>query len=76
VDKQKARLQRLKEERDNRKVEEALQELRQVTEGGGNVMPAVIKAVKVYATIGEISKVWKSIFGPHAPIGASGAITI
>jgi methylmalonyl-CoA mutase N-terminal domain/subunit len=67
VEKQRAKLQKLKEERDDREVEKALEELRQVTESGENVMPAVMKALKVYTTIGEISKVWKSIFGPIVP---------
>ncbi|VUT23987.1 MAG: methylmalonyl-CoA mutase [Candidatus Methanolliviera sp. GoM_asphalt] len=69
VEKQRAKLQKLKEERDDREVEKALEELRQVTESGENVMPAVMKALKVYTTIGEISKVWKSIFGPIVPSG-------
>jgi methylmalonyl-CoA mutase N-terminal domain/subunit len=61
-ERQKAKLERLRRERDNRKVEEALEELREVTERKENVMPAVMKAVKAYATQGEISNVWSRVF--------------
>jgi methylmalonyl-CoA mutase N-terminal domain/subunit len=69
VEKQRVKLQKLRQERDNRQVEEALEELRKVTESGENVMPAVMKALKAYATTGEISKVWKSIFGSYTLSG-------
>lgn len=59
---QKAKLGKLKQERDNQRVKECLEHLRQVTERGENVMPAVMEAVKAYATLGEICDVWRNIY--------------
>ena len=44
----------LKQTRDNGRVREALQQLYQRTKRGENLIPPMIEAVKVYATIGEI----------------------
>jgi methylmalonyl-CoA mutase N-terminal domain/subunit len=63
--KQIARLKKLQRERDNRKVKEALEKVRQVAQSSENVMPALIEAVKAYATVGEISDVFRSIFGEY-----------
>ena len=71
LEKQKARIARLRQERDNRKVEEALYELGETTTRGENVMPAVMKAVREYATLGEICDVWRRIF---IPVGSKGGI--
>ena len=57
------RLKKVKETRNNRKVREALEELRKAAERGENIMPYVLKAVKVYATLGEIMGVLKEVFG-------------
>jgi methylmalonyl-CoA mutase N-terminal domain/subunit len=59
---QKARLKKLREERDSSRVEKALEELRRATERGDNVMPAVMEAVKAYATLGEICDVWRKAY--------------
>ncbi|MFQ5924412.1 MAG: methylmalonyl-CoA mutase [Dehalococcoidia bacterium] len=59
---QKAKLERLRKERDGRRVEQALAELGRATEAGENVMPAVIEAVRAYATLGEICNVWRRVF--------------
>jgi methylmalonyl-CoA mutase N-terminal domain/subunit len=63
--KQIARLKKLQRERDNQKVKEALEKVRQVAQSSENVMPALIEAVKAYATVGEISDVFRSIFGEY-----------
>lgn len=60
---QKAKLAQIKNERDNEVVSQILQELRQVTEKGGNVMPLVLRAVKAYASLGEICDVWREMYG-------------
>ena len=44
-------------------VDRAIGELRGVTDAGANVMPAVLNAVRVGCTLGEISDVWRSCFG-------------
>ena len=66
-ERQKERLIRLKRERDNEQVKKALTELHEVTKSGQNVMPAVMKAVRAYATLGEICSVWMDVFGPVEP---------
>jgi len=48
-------------------VERALTELATVTERGANVMPAVLSAVRAGATLGEVSEVWRSVFGEQPP---------
>jgi len=61
------RLMALRRERDKKKVEEALSELRKALEKGENVMPAMFKAVQAYATIGEIGNVQREVFGTWEP---------
>jgi len=58
------RVRKLRGERDNQKVKECLENLHQVSLTDENVMPAVMEAVKAYATLGEIQDVWRSIY-PH-----------
>ena len=53
-DKLKDRLIKLKKERDNVAVQEALAELKEADDNGDNVMPATMKAVKAYATLEEM----------------------
>src|SRR2546421_424445 len=59
------RLGRVRRERDNAAVKRALENLRHVAEGTENTMPAIIEAVKVYATLGEIMDVFRSVFGDY-----------
>jgi len=58
-------LQELKEERNNKKVREVLDRLHEATARGENLMPPIIKAVKAYATLGEICNVLREIFGEY-----------
>ena len=58
-----ARTQKIRKERDNKKVEAALDGLRKASEGEDNIMPHVVNAVKEYTTIGEIFQVWRDIWG-------------
>ena len=48
------RVEKLKTKRDNVKLQEALEELREADDKGENTMPATMKAVKAYATIEEL----------------------
>ncbi len=59
------RLNRVRRERDNAAVKKALENLRRVAKGTENTMPAIIEAVKVYATLGEIMEVFRSVFGEY-----------
>ena len=63
--KQIERLRRLKQERDNGKVSQVLDKVRKVAKSDENIMPALIEAVKAYATVGEISDALRDVFGEY-----------
>lgn len=63
--KQKASLGKMKEGRDNAKVEASLKALEQAARGTENLMPFILDAVKTYATLGEIANVMREVFGIH-----------
>ena len=52
--------------RDAGTVDSALQKVRAAASSGQNTMPALIEAVRAYATIGEITKTLKEVFGEYA----------
>ncbi len=56
------RTQKIRKERNNKKVDEALDGLRKASEGEENVMPHIVSAVREYATIGEIFEVWRELW--------------
>jgi len=62
---QVARLQKLKRERDNRKVRETLEKLHYAADKNENLMPTIIEAVKAYATLGEITEVLRKVYGEY-----------
>jgi len=62
---QLAGLQKLKRERDNRKVREVLGKLHDVADKNQNLMTTIIDAVKAYATLGEISDVLRQVYGEY-----------
>ena len=62
---QRARLESVKAERDEQAVESALAELADASRDGENVMPVIIDAVKVYATMGEIMSVFEEQYGSY-----------
>jgi len=68
-EKQIARLQKVKKERDNRKVVQILSDLRAASKTDKNLMPYVIEAVKEYTTEQEICDVWRDIFGEYRDPG-------
>jgi methylmalonyl-CoA mutase N-terminal domain/subunit len=60
------RLNRIRATRDSAKVQDALQALRNVAaDPNANTMPAIIDAVRVYATVGEISDALRDAFGTY-----------
>jgi methylmalonyl-CoA mutase N-terminal domain/subunit len=61
----KKKLAVLRADRDNALVEEKLAALRKACEGTENVMPVIVEAVKVYATLGEICGVMREVFGEY-----------
>jgi methylmalonyl-CoA mutase N-terminal domain/subunit len=62
---QVARLQKMKKERDNRRVKEVLDKLHDEADKDRNLMPTIIEAVKAYVTIGEITDVLRGVFGEY-----------
>jgi methylmalonyl-CoA mutase N-terminal domain/subunit len=61
--KQIERLTKLKKNRDNCRVMEALQKLEKIARSQDNTMPAFIDCVEAYASIGEICDVLRKVFG-------------
>ena len=59
------RLQNLRAERDSAAAGHALDELRLACQGSDNVMPALLNSVRHYATLGEITRVMKEVFGTY-----------
>lgn len=59
------RLNRIRSERDNQKVSEALAQLRHAANGNDNMMPSILNAVKTYATLGEMMQVLKDEWGEY-----------
>ncbi len=64
-ERQVARLNKLRMERDNEKVAAALNALRAACQGSENTMPHLIEAAKAYATLGEITQVMREVFGVY-----------
>jgi len=64
---QEQKLQKLRETRDNQAVAQRLAALKQAAETDENVMPYILEAVKVYATLGEITNVLRDVFGIYQP---------
>ncbi|HEY0755922.1 MAG TPA: methylmalonyl-CoA mutase family protein [Ktedonobacteraceae bacterium] len=60
-----ARLQKVRYTRDQVALQRALDHLRRAAEGSENTMPALIEAVKAYATLGEITNVFRATFGEY-----------
>lgn len=67
ADAQIARLQQVRATRDQARVEKALVAVREASQSGANVTPAVLEAVRAYATVGEIVEIWRDIFGHFTP---------
>jgi methylmalonyl-CoA mutase N-terminal domain/subunit len=63
------RLARLRADRDQVAVDAALEQLAADARAGVNVMPAIMQAVKAYATVGEMTAALKSVYGKyHEPV--------
>jgi len=64
-DRQLDRLESVKADRDDDAVAAALDDLRNAVDAGENVMPAVVAAVKSYATVGEVMTVFEAEYGTY-----------
>jgi methylmalonyl-CoA mutase N-terminal domain/subunit len=66
AERQIQRLEKLRRERDNGRVGQALDRLRLACQGTQNTMPLLLECVHAYATLGEIVGVMKEVFGVYA----------
>jgi methylmalonyl-CoA mutase N-terminal domain/subunit len=64
-ERQLARLQRVRAGRDNGRVAQALRRLRDASQGHDNLMHPILEAVNCYATLGEITDVFREVFGEY-----------
>lgn len=67
TEEQLGKLNRIKSIRDNDKVNLALKTLKKACLNNENLFPHVLTAVKAYCTIGEITNVWKEVYGEYHP---------
>ena len=58
-----ARLERLRQNRDDGKVKATLERLEQVARTDENTVPAILECVENYCTLGEICQVFRGVFG-------------
>lgn len=58
-------LNKIRNERNNKDVAEKLNELRTAAGGNDNLMPYILNAVRVYASIGEICNTMREVFGEY-----------
>ncbi|MCH7779712.1 MAG: methylmalonyl-CoA mutase family protein [Acidobacteria bacterium] len=63
--KQRARLAKVKAERDPGRFETALTALRKGAEGDDNLMPLMLDAVRAHATVGEVCQTLVPVFGTY-----------
>ncbi len=62
---QSEKLAALRKRRENAKVRQTLDRLKQAAEGTENTMPYLLDAVRAYATLGEICEALRSVFGTY-----------
>jgi methylmalonyl-CoA mutase N-terminal domain/subunit len=62
---QRERLTRLRQERDNELLQQRLAALRHAAQGTENMMPYILDAVRAYGTLGEICDVLRDVFGEY-----------
>ena len=67
-DKQLAKLERLKRERDSAAVQRALDRLRRAARSTENMMLPILDAVRAYATIGEMCDALREVWGEYEEV--------
>ena len=60
------KLKKLKEKRDNNRVEKALSDIKEKALTDENLLPFILEAVESYATIGEISNALREVWGEYS----------
>jgi methylmalonyl-CoA mutase N-terminal domain/subunit len=64
---QRERLARVRDERDQAAVDAALKSLSEAAKGTDNLLPSMREALAAYATLGEVSDVLRDVFGEYEP---------
>jgi methylmalonyl-CoA mutase N-terminal domain/subunit len=67
VSRQVERVRALRASRDQEAVERALGAVEEAARGTGNLLPPMREALRVRATLGEVSDVLRRVFGEHRP---------
>jgi len=65
AEQQLARLKEVKKTRNNAQVRERLLDLKKAAKDEQNLMPSILKAVKTYATLGEVMDSLKEVYGEY-----------
>lgn len=65
---QLAKLERWRQERDQRACQQALASLRESAAGKANLMPALLEAVRAGATTGEMADALRAVLGEYQPL--------
>jgi methylmalonyl-CoA mutase N-terminal domain/subunit len=68
ANRQLARLEELKNGRDNDRVRRALDALRETARGAGNTMYPLLEAVRAYATVGEMCDALRDVWGEYEEV--------
>ena len=63
TERQLKRLSKVKSERNNEKVASSLSYLKETAQNGSNTVPGIIECVESYCTVGEISDVFRNVYG-------------
>jgi len=58
-------VERRKRKRDEQALGEAIARIRQAADGGDNLMPSILQSVRCGASVGEISDVFRDVFGVY-----------
>jgi methylmalonyl-CoA mutase N-terminal domain/subunit len=66
-EKQRARVARVRAERNPEATQNSLARVEQSARDGSNLMPPIIEAVRTCATLGEIADAMRSVFGEYQP---------
>jgi methylmalonyl-CoA mutase N-terminal domain/subunit len=66
-EKQRARVARVRAERDRQAALQSLERVEQAARDGSNLMPRIIDAVRAWATLGEIADAMRQVFGEFKP---------
>jgi methylmalonyl-CoA mutase N-terminal domain/subunit len=67
VRRQQDRVRELRERRDQSAVDAALKEVEETARGTDNLLPPMKEALRVRATLGEVSDVLRAVFGEYRP---------